>query len=383
MTTGSKTAGAYNTTGYEAYKTWSGSNSPVLKAECAYTCSGYRKSQDRVVNYSYSNGSIVYSAYMNLHLFPVEKLWDSNDEIALLSDLVSGIRHHDFNAAVTGAEFKKTLDHLVDVATSVLQLYRNVRRGNWGEALRSLGRSTAGTAQKSRNSRVSLSDASDFWLSIQYGWKPMLNDIYAAAKWLEYRANPSRATRYHVGRQYVSEEVLSPGENQSYRWQKRRQYRLVLTESPTEARSLGLLNPASVAWELLPFSFVVDWFIPIGTYLDVLSFLPSLNASVCRTTVYRRSWSRSQFPCKGPGFSYPVPLVWPHAYRDCFTTDGGSPYYIHTHYNAKGELYSMSREVAVSLTIPKPSMKALEKAFSIGHIENAAALIWNAIGKSR
>jgi hypothetical protein len=31
---------------------------------------------------------------------------------------------------------------------------------------------------------------------------------------------------------------------------------------------LGLINPAVVAWELVPFSFLVDWFIPVGKFLD-------------------------------------------------------------------------------------------------------------------
>jgi hypothetical protein len=33
---------------------------------------------------------------------------------------------------------------------------------------------------------------------------------------------------------------------------------------------LGLLNPAEVIWELVPFSFVADWFLPIGDYLSAL-----------------------------------------------------------------------------------------------------------------
>lgn len=34
--------------------------------------------------------------------------------------------------------------------------------------------------------------------------------------------------------------------------------------------SFGLINPAVLAWELIPFSFVVDWFAPIGNTLDAL-----------------------------------------------------------------------------------------------------------------
>lgn len=34
--------------------------------------------------------------------------------------------------------------------------------------------------------------------------------------------------------------------------------------------SFGVTNPASLAWELLPFSFVVDWFLPVGDFLSSL-----------------------------------------------------------------------------------------------------------------
>lgn len=31
---------------------------------------------------------------------------------------------------------------------------------------------------------------------------------------------------------------------------------------------LGLNNPALITWELIPFSFVVDWFLPVGTWIE-------------------------------------------------------------------------------------------------------------------
>lgn len=34
---------------------------------------------------------------------------------------------------------------------------------------------------------------------------------------------------------------------------------------------LGLINPASLVWELIPYSFVVDWFVPIGPVLQALT----------------------------------------------------------------------------------------------------------------
>lgn len=37
------------------------------------------------------------------------------------------------------------------------------------------------------------------------------------------------------------------------------------------ANQLGLVNPLALAWELVPYSFVVDWFIPVGPVLYALS----------------------------------------------------------------------------------------------------------------
>lgn len=34
---------------------------------------------------------------------------------------------------------------------------------------------------------------------------------------------------------------------------------------------LGLANPLATAWELVSYSFVVDWFVPIGPVLNALS----------------------------------------------------------------------------------------------------------------
>lgn len=39
----------------------------------------------------------------------------------------------------------------------------------------------------------------------------------------------------------------------------------------SSADTFGVLNPLSISWELMPMSFVLDWFIPVGNVLDSLS----------------------------------------------------------------------------------------------------------------
>jgi hypothetical protein len=50
------------------------------------------------------------------------------------------------------------------------------------------------------------------------------------------------------------------------------------------AEQLGLANPASIAWELVPFSFVVDWFTNYGSVIGGLSSWAGYTISKPYTT---------------------------------------------------------------------------------------------------
>jgi hypothetical protein len=61
---------------------------------------------------------------------------------------------------------------------------------------------------------------------------------------------------------------------------------------------LGLLNPASLVWELVPWSFVVDWFCPIGPVLNAmtapagLTFVTgTLSCKVTQKGSYETHWT--------------------------------------------------------------------------------------------
>lgn len=65
------------------------------------------------------------------------------------------------------------------------------------------------------------------------------------------------------------------------------------------ANQLGFVNPATVAWELVPFSFLVDWFVPVGRFLSTWTdfagyqFLePTTTRYVTTTYVFTKSNSR-------------------------------------------------------------------------------------------
>jgi hypothetical protein len=57
-----------------------------------------------------------------------------------------------------------------------------------------------------------------------------------------------------------------------------------------EARRIEIGNPLEIAWELVPFSFVVDWFIPIGDWLGSLDALKGVK-QVWGTVTQRQSYT--------------------------------------------------------------------------------------------
>jgi hypothetical protein len=52
---------------------------------------------------------------------------------------------------------------------------------------------------------------------------------------------------------------------------------VVTSQSLTAAQQAGLTNPALVAWELVPYSFVFDWFVSVGGYLEALTATQGLE----------------------------------------------------------------------------------------------------------
>lgn len=111
----------------------------------------------------------------------------------------------------------------------------------------------------------------DVWLEYTYGWKPLISDIYSAAD-ESVRYSLNRLQR--VSASYV--ERLSDGAFYSSVPNRRYPFKrtgvkgvklglvLDVPSSRFDIARWTSLNPASIAWELMPYSFVVDWFYDIG-----------------------------------------------------------------------------------------------------------------------
>jgi len=120
------------------------------------------------------------------------------------------------------------------------------------------------------------------WLEYSYGWKPLVGDIYSAIDVLQ-KPIPYIVARGKAQGKFATATATtwSTGRTDtSYAWHLRLLLQMKVSVSnwyAWKANELGLTNPLSIAWELVPFSFVVDWFLPIGNYLQSLTDFVGLD----------------------------------------------------------------------------------------------------------
>ena len=70
-------------------------------------------------------------------------------------------------------------------------------------------------------------------------------------------------------------------------------YKLINTDAHNLAAT-GFSNPLNLGWELVPFSFVVDWFVGIGNYLSSLDATLGLAFEKgCKTTAERSASTKT------------------------------------------------------------------------------------------
>jgi len=225
-------------------------------------------------------GGISYSGGL-INELPFETLWDSSDDVAIVSKLRNEIAGSDFNAAVTSAEMHKTMAMLADNAKRMYKFYTNFRDGNIPRAVDEL----FGGRKLRRPSKR----ASRNWLELQYGWMPLIKDVHSGAEFAAHTLNSPRVFRVSVTRGALGSSSLvrdipywnlgSYGDVYvNMRHQESKKLIAFLTEVNVPQLA-GLQDPLSLAWELLPFSFLADWFVPVGSWLSARSLSQSVTGT--------------------------------------------------------------------------------------------------------
>lgn len=283
----------------------------------------------------------------NIGQFKMLLDWTSNDDLRLLNKLAEQIKGHSFDLAINMAEAGRTYGLVLSNLRSIGGSLVDLKHGNVAGAFRRLG------VPSRRQKPLQAKDVSGRWLEMQYGWRPLVDQAYEAAKALE-SATKMRVLRFTASSRKTKDVDLShsPGFYES--WNRASlSVRLIaeLYEEVPISRALGLTNPLAVAWEIVPYSFVVDWFLPVGSYLSAWGIIPSLRGRFLTT-------SKGTF--KGARFvkTSPFPVWRP--------PEG---------YGLKENYICYERIVSSSLSVPMPTFKSLPQALSPAHLLNAVALV--------
>jgi hypothetical protein len=229
-------------------------------------------------------GNIRMTGSQSLTGYPVFDAGEYPSFEELGSKLLSAWRASEFNLGVSIGEGKESAQLIVGRLTDIAKAANAVRKGNLGTALRHLShvpRSSRRGAQVS----MSVNAFTSAWLELQYGWLPLIKDIGAAAEMIKLHPKENRIRARSSNRGGAKLDSPSHiGNIRVFNNDRRLQNIVIVRSPPSMMERLGLTDPLSIAWELVPFSFVLDWFGPIGDYLADLHAINVLPVVKCIQT---------------------------------------------------------------------------------------------------
>lgn len=196
--------------------------------------------------------------------------------------------------AVTLAEYKQSVSMIQKRALQAFQFARAIRRFDAQALYKAVAAETTYTstralswarrwrppsqADRRRDLAGSLANT---WLEWHFGWKPMIQDIANATRVItnaDANAKHLRDLRIRVrsGHSQGGFDFTTGYSGAYYHITARHEGSVkgalsakVNVSNPDVylQNRLGLLNPAGIVWELIPFSFVVDWFANVDQIL--------------------------------------------------------------------------------------------------------------------
>lgn len=276
------------------------------------------------------------------------------------------MKDQDVNLGVAFAERNRTAMQLGDTAMSLARAFTALKKGDIAAAKRALGVKDRKGARGGSLTKK--------WLELQYAWKPLLSDVYGATEALakrqnsdwkitgkgssreaikgENRINPSRTTAIQRGN----------GKVKGTRGVFVRIDALPQNDLLLALRSLGVTNPLEIAWEFVPYSFVVDWCLPIGDYLSSLDAMLGYGPTWCSISTLEKYSNKFTLESTPPFSTTP----WP--YNEVTRRGVAFERYV-----------SLSREVSTS--VPLPSLPRFQDPVSLGHMANGLSLLTQAFSR--
>lgn len=202
----------------------------------------------------------------------------------LIAKLQRAVYGHDFHPAAALVEGFKAIDMIYNAAVRIGASIEAVKRRDWKSLKRALPwlhpETMKGIAKTGRST-------SSIILEVQYGWRPLMHDAHEAGTWLAASMDQTMRSnnRYSVSRTWQSTAKLPAHNYGSARVRFasevttfRARY-TVLVKSITPPYVPTMWSFAEALWERVPYSFVGDWFVPIGAYLGAMNTVTGIQGT--------------------------------------------------------------------------------------------------------
>lgn len=264
-----------------------------------------------------------------------------------LSRLYTKIKNAKLDLATDLAEISQTIGLISDLAVKLGKSFILLKKGKLLDALKNLSPSNRG-------------EVSNVFLAYRYGVAPLMGDIQGAAEQLAERVLGIRSTMVRAKKSRLVRSFIDYGNfkvtiETRIDVKYKVSYAFNGSETISTLSRLGFTSPANVAWELVPFSFVLDWFLPIGNFLSSISALHGYKVREIEETIFVKQNVFCDFHVPASttfenlGFVSDLDFVW-----SC-------------------EKVKMKREVIPSLpSLPLPTW---QNPFTVGRALNALALL--------
>lgn len=272
----------------------------------------------RSYNFPRGRGSLVQNGWLNSKfegvvpgfagLFSTRKQgWFEHDlnhdtnfkDIANLKALAK-LSQRDMDLGAAWLEREKTAGLLRGVATTAVDALRAIRRRSGRELLNALGLDHSG-ARGSGFVNAPLA----YW----YGLTPLINDVNGAVQSLtRLESDDWRVTTTGAHANVKEDSVVLPTGG-AYAIRADRTYRQScrvkisadqrpLTRQQDMLWSLGLDSPLSTMYEVTPYSWMLDWALPIGDWLEALNTFKYYSGWTCTYSQFlqeKHTWTGAPY----------------------------------------------------------------------------------------
>lgn len=267
-------------------------------------------------------------------------VWTAEDDYQLIARLRNKVVGSEFNlSSFLGAEGYDTLKFIGATTNRVYQISKAAKRldfkgvrqlaRDWGRVdINPMSMATKSqqldvykdlihAATGHRRGADVVQTAASNWLQYQLAVRPLMKDVEAASQQLSHIVNVPAKKRIHAS---VTKRGRFPEVSNGPQWSGERFIRKATvayyTCAPAPVRFLGLQDPEVVLWNAFPLTFVADYFLNIGGWLEARATAKAFPSGVYVTSTKNEERLTAFHGMKYPGKGYVVKALNGHLEKD-------------------------------------------------------------------